>query len=155
MSAAEASVDHTLRFLLNPQRLARLIEQAARKPYYLSAVSVMNTIRQQVQAQVDAGAGDYPHAIARVVEQRFVYRLIQLAADESIQPQVAAAALSTLIDIRNATPERLANTPSNSMARAHLRYLKAQIEQFQRDPNHFEVPKAPKLPDGSPIGCGH
>lgn len=155
LAVAEASVDHTLKFLLNPQRLARLIEQAARKPYYLSAVSVMNMIRKQVQAQVSAGAGDYPHAVARIVEQRFVYRLIQLAADESIQPQVAASALSTLIDIRNGIPERLANTPSNSMGRAHLRYLKAQIEQFQRDPNHFEIPKAPPLPDGSPIGCGH
>lgn len=154
LAVAEASVDHTLKFLLNPQRLARLVEQAARKPYYLSAVSVMNTVRKQVETQVNAGAGDYPHAIARIIEQRFIYRLIQLAADESIQPQVAASALSTLIDIRNGIPERLANTPSNSMARAHLRYLKAQVEQFQRDPNHFEVPKAPRLPDGSPIGCG-
>lgn len=154
LAAAESSADYTFQFLLNPQRLARLVEQSARKPYYLSATEVMSTLRRQLQEQVVGGAGDYPHAIARVVEQRYVYHLMKLAARNDIQPQVSAAALSTLIDIEGEVPERLGGTASNSPDRAHLRYLREQIVQFRRSPEQFKVPAAPPLPDGSPIGCG-
>lgn len=154
LAAAEASADYTLQFLLNPQRLARLVEQSARKPYYLSATEVLSTLRRQFKEQVVGGAGDYQHAIARVVEQRYLYHLMALAARNDIQPQVAAAAISTLIDIEGELPERLSNTASNSPDRAHLRYMREQISQFRRAPEQFKVPKAPALPDGSPIGCG-
>lgn len=154
LAAAEASADYTLQFLLNPQRLARLVEQSARKPYYLSATEVLSTLRRQFKEQVVGGAGDYQHAIARVVEQRYLYHLMALAARNDIQPQVAATAISTLIDIEGELPERLSNTASNSPDRAHLRYMREQISQFRRAPEQFKVPKAPALPDGSPIGCG-
>jgi hypothetical protein len=154
LAAAEASADYTFTFLLNPQRLARLVEQAARKPYYLSATEILATMRRQLQEQVSGGAGNYQHAIARVVEQRFIYHLLQLAAMKNIQPQVAATALSALIDIQGQLPERIANSSANSPDRAHLRYLLDQIEQFRRNPAEFKVPPAPSLPDGSPIGCG-
>ena len=154
MAAAESSADYTLSFLLNPQRMARLVEQSARRPYYLSATEVMSTLRRQLKEQVVGGAGDYQHAISRVVEQRYVYHLMKLAARSDIQPQVSAAALSTLIDIEGELPERLSNTATNSPDRAHLRYLREQIAQFRRTPKQFKVPAAPALPDGSPIGCG-
>ncbi len=154
MAAAEASADHSLRFLLNPQRLARLIEQPARKPYYLSAYELINSTRKQLEGQVTNTANDYQRTIARVVEQRFIYHLLKLAADESIQPQVTATALSALIDIREALDSRIANSPSNSPDRAHLRYMAERIDQFRQNPEDFEVPAAPKMPDGSPIGCG-
>lgn len=154
LAAAEASADYTLKFLMNPQRMARLVEQAARKPYYLSATEVLTTTRKQLQEEVASGSGNYQHALARVVEQRFVYHLMQLAARNNIQPQVAAAALSTLIDVEGAIPERLTATADNSPDRAHLRYLREQIQQFRRTPTQFKVPAAPALPDGSPIGCG-
>ncbi|MEM9929402.1 MAG: zinc-dependent metalloprotease [Bacteroidota bacterium] len=154
MAAAEASVDHSLKFLLNPQRMARLIEQAARRPYYLSANEVISSTRKQLEENVTSGAGDYPHAIARVVEQRFVYHLLQLAAMDGIQPQVAASALSAVIDMEMELPQRIANSASGSADRAHLRYLLEQIRQFRAHPEHFKVPPAPAMPDGSPIGCG-
>lgn len=154
LAAAEASADYTFQFLLNPQRLARLVEQAARLPYYLSATEVMATTRKQLQEEVISGAGNYQHALARVVEQRFVYHLMAVAARNDIQPQVAAAALSTLIDIEGVIPERLTASASNSPDQAHLRYLREQIQQFRRSPEQFKVPAAPDLPDGSPIGCG-
>jgi hypothetical protein len=154
LAAAEASADYTLRFLLEPARLARLVEQGARKPYYLSATELLASLQRVLSGQVTAGAGDYKHAISRVVEQRYVYHLIQLAAKEDIQPQVSAAALSTLIDYQQSLPGRIANSPSNSADRAHARYLLEQIEQFRRNPESVEVPPAPRMPDGSPIGCG-
>jgi hypothetical protein len=154
LAAAEASADYTFQYLLNAERLARLVEQGARKPYYLSATEVMTTTRKQLQEEVISGAGNYQHALARIVEQRFTYHLMRLAARTDIQPQVAAAALSTLIDIENAAVERLAATPSGGADRAHVRYLREQIQQFRRSPEQFKVPAAPGLPDGSPIGCG-
>lgn len=154
LAAAEAAADYTFRFLLNPQRMARLIEQAARKPYYLSATEVLATTARQLKEQVTGGAGNYQHAIARVVEQRYLYHLIRLAAMKNIQPQVAATALSTLIDMEQDLNERIANSAKNSPDRAHLRYMQEQIAQFRRDPSQFKVPPAPGLPDGSPIGCG-
>ncbi|MEZ4988627.1 MAG: zinc-dependent metalloprotease [Saprospiraceae bacterium] len=153
LAAAETATDYTLDFLLHPQRLARLVEQAARKPYYLSATELLTTLRKQFQEQVQTGADDYHHAIARVTEQRFVYHLMTLAARQDIQQQVAAAALSSLIDMQGVLPERIANSPANSADKAHARYLLEQIEQFRRNPSTFKVPEAPTMPDGSPIGC--
>jgi hypothetical protein len=33
--------------------------------------------------------------------------------------------------------------------------IQSEIEQFKDDPTEIKIPKAPKLPDGSPIGCDH
>lgn len=148
LAAAEAAADHTLTFLLNPQRLARLIEHATRKPYSLSAFELIRATRREVRRNINSSGNDFEQAIAMVVEKRFVYHLLRLAADENIQPQVAALALSALSDIN------LNEDTNNNIERAHRRYLALQIDQFRRNPEQFEVPTAPKLPDGSPIGCG-
>ncbi|RME93312.1 MAG: peptidase, partial [Bacteroidetes bacterium] len=154
LAAAEASADHSLRVLLDPARLARLVEQGARKPYFLSATEVLTTVQRLLSNQVQAGAGDYLHAIARVVEQRYVYHLIQLAAKKGIQPQVSAAALSILIDYQGSLPARIAKASKHSADKAHARYLLEQIKQYRQNPNSIQVPEAPKMPDGAPIGCG-
>ena len=92
-AAAESAADNTLRFLLNPQRLARLIEQKAADPgRRMSVRYVFGQLRQQAFTTPRETA--YREEIAWMVEKLFLKHLIALAADKSDNQQ------------RQAQPER-------------------------------------------------
>ncbi|MCB0636824.1 MAG: zinc-dependent metalloprotease [Lewinella sp.] len=155
LAAAEAAADHTLSLLLMPERLARLEEQSARHPNTLSALEVIDELQQATERWTNSSEG-YHAAIAQVVEKRFVFHLIRLAADRDVQPQVAGAAWAKLEDIQNRLTNRLASAftgSGSSPKRSHLVFLRQQIQAFLQRPEAFDIPKAPSLPDGSPIGC--
>jgi hypothetical protein len=156
LGAAEAAADHTLNLLLMPERLARLEEQSARYPNTLSALEVIDELQEATQRWSNSSDG-FQEAIAQVVEKRFVFHLIRLAADRDAQPQVAGAAWAELEEIKTRLINRLSNAfigNDSNPKRSHLVYLRQQIEAFLGRPEAFEIPKAPSLPDGSPIGCG-
>jgi hypothetical protein len=47
-----------------------------------------------------------------------------------------------------------AHTGKTPAVQAHFRYHLDEIKRFMEDPKEVKLPKAPELPDGSPIGCG-
>jgi hypothetical protein len=47
----------------------------------------------------------------------------------------------------------LADWPERA-ERAHLSYMLGEIRKFKEAPSGYQLPEAPRLPDGSPIGCG-
>jgi hypothetical protein len=71
---------------------------------------------------------------------------MQLAANKSAHPQVNAIANKQLLDLK-------ASWVSGAV---HEQEMARRIEAFYTHPGQFEVPRAPKIPDGSPIGmaCG-
>jgi len=87
-----------------------------------------------------------------MVEKRFVAHLIQLAANKSISERVRASAMAELR--RNEVRLANFNDAAYNSAVAHRIYLVQTIKQFMADPGSVEITPAPKLPDGSPIGCG-
>ncbi|MEY3368694.1 MAG: hypothetical protein RI973_1849 [Bacteroidota bacterium] len=152
LAAAEAAADNTIGLMLNPQRLARLVEQQAADPgRRVSAVSVMRQLLEKVSG--NAGESTYQREIARMVEKLAVKHLIALAADKSGNQQVTALARYQLEMLaKKLSPEK----EKDENQRAHLHYLLLEIGQYFQHPEKYVPAATPEIPPGAPIGCeGH
>jgi len=147
LAAAESSAAHTLSFLLNPARLARLVEQKALNPEALSANEVIDALQKTVAR--NAEASPMQQEISRITEKLLLHHLLQLAGDPGIMQQVSAIAG----EIARAWEYRLERS-KDFRATAHNAYLKEQIRVFRLDPSKYKVPAPKTMPDGQPIGCG-
>lgn len=151
LGAVESSAHNTVSFLLQPQRLARVVEQHARDHSRLSLSELIDQTLKAAAVKLDQLP--YDQEIERVVEKLVVHQLLRLAGDEKIMQQVSAVALYKINQLETQLEAQLKSTRSPNQS-AHVTYLLTQIDQFKRDPKAYQVPEAPELPDGSPIGCG-
>jgi len=120
IGASEAIVNTTLDLLLNPAKLARVVEHHARDNQQMSLDNLLSTVKNGI---VGVGtSSDLAKEISRNNEKLYLRKLLQLAGNTGGNQQVAAMALMHVNDFAN---------------------------------SGFELPEAPVLPDGSPIGCGH
>ncbi len=84
------------------------------------------------------------------MEKQFLNHLLRLALNRETEPQVNAFALQRIDQLANAWKSTSSNDPAEIAQNA---YLRAQIDQFRRDPKALEFPDPPRIPDGSPIGA--
>jgi hypothetical protein len=150
IGAAESSANHTISFLLNPERLARLIEQHARDPQRLSANDAMNALLDAVGQKREHTA--FEKEIARMTEKLAVTHILKLAGDQDIMRQVSALALLKISELERKLAQQASYTQDVNQL-AHIMYLQNLIGQFKDDPTEFQIPEIPSMPDGSPIGC--
>lgn len=151
LGAAKSSAQHTLSFLMNPERLARVVEQHARVPARMSLSDLMDETLAAVQVQ--ASYSEYEKELARMTEKLAVHHLMKLAGDAEIMRQVSATAWLKLNELQDRLDAEMDNT-SDAGQLAHLTYLAEQVRLFRQDPGDWSMPAAPDMPDGSPIGCG-
>src|SRR5713226_1683065 len=147
LAPAEAAAQHTLQFLFNPERGARLEEFHARKSE--------NPGLQEVLDAIVTDTWKTPHEegpkrqIANAVDMVVLYDLVALSANEHASDQVRAMAALKLEELRGwltATPAR------NENERAQFFFASSQIARFQKDPKQISVPPPAEPPDGPPIG---
>ena len=139
----------TLDLLLNPAKLARVIEHHARDNQQMSLDNLLSEVKNGI---VGVGTGsDLAKEISRNNVKLYLRKLLQLAGNTTGNQQVAALALMHVDAFANSTNSR----SGTAAEKAHQFYMAHQIKQFMADPSGFELPEAPALPDGSPIGCGH
>ncbi len=151
LAAAESSASHTISFLLNPQRLARILEQYARDQSRISLYGLMDELSSAVR--VKRTYTSFEKELARMTEKLFLHQLLQLSGDKTIMQQIAATALLKLDELEKRLKQKTTfiEEPSQS---AHYLYMLEQIRQFKNNPSEYKVPKIPAMPDGAPIGCG-
>lgn len=150
IAAAESSASSTIRLLLNPQRLARLVEHHARDNARMSIYELFDQLLDGVT--VDMSQTSFEQEIARSVEKRVVANLLHIAANKNGLQQVAAAALLKVdqLEERFRKEERSRRDPAQ---KAHLNLLLREIALFNEHPETFAPSIGPEMPDGSPIGC--
>ncbi len=151
IGAAESSVQHSINFLLNPQRLTRIVEQHARQSGQLSLYQYLEEILKSVRVNRDGSALE--QEISRMTEKMIVQRLLRLAGDKSIMQQVSAVSLLKINELEKLS-KQMEGFEENPLQAAHYSYLLHEINQFRREPSDYKLPKSPSMPDGSPIGCG-
>ena len=152
IGAAESSAQHTIRFMLNPQRLTRIIEQHARDNNQLPLNQYLDQLMEAVK--VNSEDPTYHQELSRMTEKLVLQHLLQLAGDQGINQQVSAVSLLKVNELEKLL-EQMTGFEQNPLQAAHYGYLIQQIRNFKRDPQDFKVPSIPDMPDGSPIGCGH
>jgi len=149
LAPAEAAAQHTLQFLFNTERAARLVEFHAR--------DVANPGLQEVLDAIVAATWKAPHAagyygeIARVVDDVVLYDLLGLATNEQAATQVRAVA-SFEADQLKAWLNAAKASATDPAQKAHLAHGAAQVEQFQKDPKKLNLTPPWEPPDGPPIG---
>lgn len=151
LGAAESSADYTLRFLLNPSRLARLVEQRTYDANQLSVFDIFDRVRT-ISAE-GQGAPQIHNELKRIVRKLYLHHLLKLAGDKGVMSQVSAAAWYQLHQLKEEA-EKVLSSNLGPDSKAHQLYILQQIDVFEENPGAYKVPSAPSLPDGSPIGCG-
>ena len=90
LAPAEAAANHTVSFILDPQRAARLVEQHAR----LASVAGLDSVIDRLIGATWRGprAAGLAAEVQNVVEDVVVYYMMSLAKNESVPAQVRAIA---------------------------------------------------------------
>jgi hypothetical protein len=140
LTAAESAANHTVSFLLNPQRAARMIELRARNAQAPSLDEVIGALLQETwRAQAASGlAGEVQQTTKTVV----LYNLMVLASASGAPEQVHAIAMNRLLEIKGNLGDR-----TDAMSKDAVR----AIERFQDDPSAIPLPRPAELPPGQPI----
>ncbi len=141
LAIAETSADNTLDFLLNPQRLSRLVLQHSQVNNIPSVAELLDKVDQFTSTELKNAEKT---SIAEVVRYRFVQKLIEVAANDSMHHQARGAAIQLL--------ERLSS--ENPGISEHAALVNFEISNFLSDPAKYETPAVKPMPAGSPIGCG-
>ena len=138
----------TLAAVLDPERAARLVSQAACDPALPSFGDVVDRLATAILQ--DRVATAYAAEVNRAVARAFVDRLLSLAA-EAPMAQVRAIATSRL----RRFAARLKASPALTDAQAaHAQHLQADIARFLARPYpQIEPATPPTIPPGAPIGA--
>ncbi len=149
-SAAESSVDATLSLILNPQRASRLIEQNALGQNDL-------TLNEVIQTLINAGWSEpkdpYQTDFQRVADLSVLKHLLQLAASTEAYGQASAIAYQEIENFHVWLQMEYGDAKDQTR-QAHLLKAINEISMFKKEPSKWKMEPAPKMPDGSPIGCG-
>jgi hypothetical protein len=150
LAPAEAAAEHTLQFLFNPERGARLVEFHARDAGNPGLEEVLDAI---LTATWKAPHGEGSKGqIANAVDMVVLYDLMALAANDHASDEVRAIASFELHGLKGWLNAPLAGRQLIS-DQAHISFASWQIEQFEKDPKQISVTPPAEPPDGPPIGA--
>ena len=146
IAPAAVAARMTLSMVLNPERAARLVEQAALAPELPGLADVLDRLEAATFGATPADG--YEAAVKRLVEDAVVVELMALAADAPM-PQVRALAEHRLAQLQDRVTER----DGDEMERAHAARLAGEIRRFLERPGEtWSEPGPLPSPPGSPIG---
>lgn len=149
LAPAEAAAGHTLAFLFNPERAARLVEFHSRNAENPGLEEVLEAI---LAATWKRAHGQGYHAqIANVVDNTVLYDLMTLEANDQASGEVRAIASQALHGLSDWLNEVKGRAEPIS-DQAHISFALRQIEQFEKDPKTIDLTPPAEPPDGQPIG---
>lgn len=149
LAPAEAAAVHTVAFLFDASRAARLVEAHARDGQFPDFGEVVDHILAATWKAPHASG--YPAEIQRVVNETVLYDLMSLSADANAATQVRAVASLKLSELEKWLSAQIAATQDEGW-RAAYSFSADQIKRFQTDPKQFNLTHPTVPPDGMPIG---
>lgn len=141
LAAAETAADHSLRFLLHPERASRLVLQAATDK---KQPGLQDVLEELLSATMEKSHKDpYLQEVQEVINFRVLDYIFHLASSDAPHPQVTATTYAIL--------ERL-KEQKNQEKSLQAKEMVRRIKTFLKEPADYQLPDSPKIPDGSPIG---
>ncbi len=149
LAPAEILANHTVSFILNPERASRLVQHHAREASQPGLDEVIDKLvaktwkssrLQGIQAEVQ-----------RSVDYVVMYNLMSLASMERAAPQVRAIASLKLLELKSWLAAALKSVKDQDQ-RAHYLFAFSEIERFLQDPKKVSIPRQVEAPPGQPIG---
>jgi len=145
LAPAESAAQHTLQFLFNPERAARLVEFHARNAENPGLEEVLDAVLNAIWKAPHAKG--YNGEIANTVDNVALYDLMALAANDHATDAVRAIASLKLHELDN-----WLGAPTEGMDKAHAYFASWQIALFEKDPKRIDLTPPVEPPDGPPIG---
>jgi len=145
LAPAESAAQHTLQFLFNPERAARLVEFHARNAENPGLEEVIDAVLNATW-KGPHGKG-YNGEIAHAVDDVVLYDLMALSANDHATDSVLAIASLKLHELDN-----WLSSPAEGMDKAHAYFASRQIALFEKDPKRIDLTPPVEPPDGPPIG---
>jgi hypothetical protein len=149
LAPAESAAQHTLQFLFNPERAARLVEFHARNADNPGLEEVLDAVLNATW-KIPHGAG-YDEQIAQTVDNVVLYDLMTLAANDHATDEVRAIASLKLRGLRDWLKAPISGRQIIS-DQAHIFFTTQRIELFEKDPKRIDLTAPVEPPDGPPIG---
>ncbi|MFD2571515.1 zinc-dependent metalloprotease [Spirosoma soli] len=147
----EASAGMTLRMLLHPERISRLVTQSAVNPSLVSVETLLEQLLNQTWYKADP-ADAYLAEVKRLTDKLFLQKLIDLTQSTEVSPQARAVALLKVDQLKKRLTTPLSN--ASSMAQAHRLFALDQIRRLDGNPADIKSTMAQAPPDGAPIDPG-
>jgi hypothetical protein len=150
LGAAATASDMTLRLLLHPERVNRLVLQNSLDSGNIELDELLHMLVVTVfdfDGHME-NRSEYRKEIERTIQYITLQRLLNMVASPKIVPQVKATANNT-IDLLERTLINKGDTFSKQLVK--------DIKEFREHPEKFKPIESPQIPDGSPIGsfqCG-
>lgn len=159
VTAAQASVKHTLTLLLNNERLARLQQQAMRyqtsgnkKQHKNTLFSVNEVITQVINKTIKQGPqSGLKLLVQQRVNQQVVEQLLTLWHSKKVVTEVRSDAFYSLQKLTQWLGDNHDNRRYKKLS-SHFTLLKQQIEFSLAQGKKVITPKKISMPPGSPIG---
>lgn len=145
----EAAAGMTLRFVLNPERVSRLVTQSAIDPSLPGLETVLEQLLAVTWYKADPADG-YQAEVKRLTDKLFLQKLLDLASNQEVASQARALALLKLSQLKN----KLAAAPSNPKAMAHRLFALDQIRRAEGNIADVRPTNALVPPEGAPIDPG-
>tara|TARA_B100001093_G_scaffold520293_1_gene614372 strand:+ start:1295 stop:3709 length:2415 start_codon:yes stop_codon:yes gene_type:complete len=142
-AAAETSANFTLGFLLNAERMNRMVQQKAldQKQYGFDDL-LKELLNHTVKSKNDKG---YYANIQEIINWSVLEHIMVVASDENAYPQVTEQVVFEMMRLKT----YLSDKPTDPTAI----YMLKKVNSFLGNPKGFKSnQKVVKIPDGSPIG---
>jgi hypothetical protein len=148
LAAAETASNLTLSLLLNPERLARIVEYHARMN---DAPSLEETIDIIISNTWKTSYDDsYSAEIQRIVNNVVLYKMIEIAKNEKVASTVRSMVYYKLEELKKWLMENMElQNDVNQKALHH--YAASQIKLFQESPDKISLTPPLTPPKGAPI----
>jgi hypothetical protein len=150
LAPAESAAQHTLQFLFNPERAARLVEFHARNAENPGLEEVIDAVLNATWKVPHAKS--YNGEIANTVDDVVLYDLMALSANDHATDQVRAIASFKLHEMNDWLSLRTGAAVQVISDLAHVYFASRQIELFEKDPKRIDLTPPVEPPDGPPIG---
>ena len=144
--AVETASDMTLEFLLHPERASRLIQHKSLDDKQLGLNELINSLTSNSIMQTHKD--NYHQELQNIVNKQVLNHLFTLAANQGNYSQINAIVNSNLEKIS----AFLKAKKTKGVQKMYEVELIKSISDFKKNPSKYSRMKAPKIPDGSPIG---
>ena len=143
LGAAQTASDMALGLLLHPERANRLIQQKALDKNQLGITEVLETIIEKNFFTKERNP--YLKEVQQTINYGILKHLMNLSVHQGSIPQVKAFAKAHI--------QKLQDRLKSKTDDVNAQFMASEIEKFLKDSDNFKPLSAPKIPDGSPIGC--
>lgn len=154
LAAAESLTNTTLRLMLNPERLERVILNHSRDNNQPALEDLLKQMIENNMMNVSA-KDDYSGEIKRMVQLTTLKSFLSLMATTRTPENVKARIEVALFEIKNfiALKTRIPNLSQRAFESGTYLQMSTMIKNFELNPADFKLPEPLPMPDGSPIGA--